>query len=274
MKDIRWILLVATMTASYGAFLNAEDVWGQADLEDWLDGIIIPDYHPEGEPEDVPYRNRDSLPEFQEFFERSGWTTNQFIEGLMFAATNNMTEENWADESKRRVSRRAVWKLSEINMPAVTNFFRALNDDCLVHYKLTAIPEMFYYTNLEPDVLSYMRTLCVRTNIYDSVATTVMTDMFETLSTMPDALKPAATNRVAQYMYFAIHHVTDSQGWQDIELSRFIPAYSNSIQRLRLMQYVANSATNSWERSNAASVVQALSSIPTNQLNDISWITE
>ena len=91
---------------------------------------------------------------------------------------------------------------------------------------------------------------------------------------MPDAMKPAATNRVAQYMYFAIHYVTDSQGWQDIELSRFIPAYSNSIQRLQLMQYVASSATNAWERSNAASVVQALSSIPTNQLNDVSWITE
>ena len=102
----------------------------------------------------------------------------------------------------------------------------------------------------------------------------VMRDMFETLSTMPDGLKPAATNRVAQYMYFAIHHATDTQGWQDRELASFIPAYSNSIQRLSLMRYVSTSATNAWERSNAAEVVQRLESIPTNQLNDISWIAE
>ena len=274
MKNVRWLSLIVTITTSFFVSLKAENVWGQADLEDWLDGIIIPDYYPDGEPAYVPYRYRDSLPEFQEFFVKSGWTTNQFIEGLIFAATNNMTDANWADENKRRISDMAIWKLSEINMSVVTNFFRTLNDDGLAHYKSTAIPEMFHYTNLEPDILSYMRTLCVHTNIYDSVATSVMSDMFETLSTMPDAMKPAATNRVAQYMYFAIHHVTDSQGWQDIELSRFIPAYSNSIQRLRLMQYVANSATNAWERSNAASVVQALSAIPTNQLNDVSWITE
>lgn len=40
------------------------------------------------------------------------------------------------------------------------------------------------------------------------------------------------------------------------------------------MRYVSVSATNDWERSNAAQVVQRLESIPTNQLNDISWIAE
>jgi hypothetical protein len=274
MKNRKWFLLIVTIIVSCGILLNAEDTWGQADLEDWLDGIIIPDYYPDGEPAYVPYRYRDSLPEFQEFFVKSGWTTNQFVEGLIFAVTNNIVGENWNDETKRRVSKRAVWKLGEINMPAVTNFFRRLNDDDAVNCKITAIPQMFHYTNLEPEVLGYMRSMCVRTNLYDRLAIKVVLTMFETLSTMPDTMKPAATNRVAQYMYFAIHHVTDSQGWQDIELSRFIPAYSNSIQRLQLMQYVANSATNTWERSNAASVVQVLSSIPTNQLNDVSWITE
>ena len=33
-------------------------------------------------------------------------------------------------------------------------------------------------------------------------------------------------------------------------------------------------ATNDWERSNAAQVVRRLESIPTNQLNDVSWIAE
>ena len=60
----------------------------------------------------------------------------------------------------------------------------------------------------------------------------------------------------------------------DGELSNFIPAYSNSLQRLSLMRYVSTSATNAWERSNAAQVVQQLESVPTNQLNNISWIAE
>ena len=87
-------------------------------------------------------------------------------------------------------------------------------------------------------------------------------------------MKPAATNRVARYMYFAIHHVTDSQGWQDRELATFIPAYSNSVQRLDLMRYVSTSATNSWERANASNVVERLSSMPSNQLNNVGWIAE
>ena len=101
-----------------------------------------------------------------------------------------------------------------------------------------------------------------------------MRDMFETLDTMQDELKQAATNRVAKYMYFAIRNGTDTQGWQDRELTKFIPAYSNSLQRLSLMRYVSNSASNTWERSNAAQIVQRLEAIPTNQLNNISWIAE
>ena len=269
-------LYIACLAVSFPLLASAyDDQWIQARLERILcHGCEPADNFPNGDPPDVPLRNRDALAEFNQFISGSGWTTNQFIEGLVLAFTNCTTVTNWTDKERLDIAGTAVWKLSEINHPAITNLFKRCNDDVNFPYKEATIPGMFPYTNLEPEVMSYMRTLCVQTNIYDDVATIVMTDMFETLSTMPDAMKSAATNRVAQYMYFAIHHVTDSQGWQDIELSRFIPAYSNSIQRLQLMQYVANSATNAWERSNAASVVQALSAIPTNQLNDVRWITE
>lgn len=40
------------------------------------------------------------------------------------------------------------------------------------------------------------------------------------------------------------------------------------------MRYVSTSATNDWERSNAAQIVQRLESMPTNQLNDVSWIEQ
>ena len=275
-------MLVKFMTCvlSTGVLLSfaiADDLpYGQERLERWLYSIEPDDDPGDDEPPYVPHRSRDALTEFREFFEESGWTTNQFIEGLVFAVTNNLAMANSGDWAKQRTVNRAMWKLSEINHPAVTNFFQAYIDDGgnVPKFEKGAISAMIYYSNLEPEVLAYMRLLCVRTNIYCKAESGVMRDMFETLSTMPDELKPAATNRVAQYMYFAIGHVTDSQGWQDIELSRFIPAYSNSLQRLSLMRYVSTSATNNWERSNAAQIVQRLESMPTNQLNDISWIAE
>ena len=248
----------------------------QSELEYILcEGFEPRDYFPEGEPPYVPHRYRNALPEFDRFIARTGWTTNQLVEGLICAITNNVREDSWFDAIKKRTAKHASWKLGEIDSPTVTNFFRWFNDEYNQSgYKVNSITPMFWRTNLEPEVLSYMRTLCVRTNVYCKVEYVVMRDMFETLRTMPDALKPAATNRVAQYIYFAIHHVTDTPGWQDSELARFIPDYSNSLQRLSVMRYVSTSATNEWERTNAAQTVQRLESIPTNQLNDVSWIEE
>ena len=270
---MKWgIIVVFTAVAAVSA-LVCDAECEQEGLERYL--VFSKPYCSSGDDPYVLPRHRDALADCRDFFEGSGWTTNRFIEGLMCAITNNVTAANWQDEYKRDAAGVAAWKLGEIDDPAVTNFFRQFNDnDDTDRLKTETIPPMFWRTNLEPEVLAYMRSLCVRTNVYCKVEHGVMRDMFETLSTMPDEQKPAATNRVAQYMYFAIRHVTDSQGWQDIELSRFIPAYSNSLQRLSLMRYVSVSATNDWERSNAAQVVQRLESIPTNQLNDISWIAE
>ena len=250
--------------------------YDQTELEEILcHGCAPVDDLPDDPTPEIPLRFRNSLTNFQWFISRSGWTTNQFIAGLICAITNNVTDANWADADKRNTAGVAAWKLGEIDDPAVTNFFRQFNDgDDTDRLKVDTIPPMFWRTNLEPEVLAYMRTLCVRTNVYCKVESIVMRDMFETLSTMPDELKPAATNRVAKYMYFAIRHVTDTQGWQDRELSNFIPAYSNSLQRLSAMRYVSASATNTWERSNAAQIVQRLESLPANQLNDVSWIAD
>lgn len=249
--------------------------YGQERLEDVLYNIEPDDYFPNGEPPYVPHRNRDALVEFREFLEGSGWTTNQFVDGLILAVTNNLPEAKLGDLGKKRIAGRAVWKLSEIDHPAVTNFFRHFNDtDDTPLFKPDTVPAMIYYTNLEPEVLSYMRTLCVRTNVYSNVAPVVMRRMFDTLSTMPDEMKPAATNRVAKYMYFAISHTTSYVAWQDRELSNFIPAYSNSIQRLSAMQHVSATIANPRTRVIAQLEVSRLSAIPTNQLNDVSWIAE
>ena len=274
-RKIKFVILLVQFVALSVAVCAENLPYGQEHLEEWLYHIEPDDFFPNGEPPYVPHRYRDALPEFRVFFERSGWTTNQFVEGLVFAVSNNLDAVKAGNEGKCRVAGRAIWKMSEINHPAVTNFFRIFNDtDDTTLFKPDTIPAIFRYTNLEPDVMAYMRSLCVRTNIYNKVETIVMRDMLETLSTMPDELKPAATNRVAKYMYFAIRNTTRRMGWQDRELANFIPAYSNSIQRLDAMRYVQSTTTNLRTRAIAQQQVDRLSAIPTNQLNDISWIAE
>ena len=267
-------IVVCAFVAS--ATMQLDALTGQAELEEILcNGFDPQDYFPNGMPPYVPNRYRNSLPDFQRFIGRNGWTTNQLIEGMICAITNNVSDENWVDASKRDTAEVAAWKLGEIDNPAVTNFFRQFNDsDDTDRLKIETIPPMFWRTNLEPEVLAYMRTLCVRTNVYCKVECNVMLDMFETLSTMPNELKPAATNRVAKYMYFAIRHTTKDVTWQDRELANFIPAYSNSIQRLSAMQYVASTIANPRTRALAQQQVDRLSAIPTNQLNDVNWIAE
>ena len=223
----------------------------------------------------VPYRYRNSLPQFEGFIARHGWTTNQFIAGLICAITNNVTDEKWSDMGRQRIARVATWKLGEIDNPAVTNFFRQFNDsNDTSRLKVTSVTSMFKRTNLEPEVMSYMRVLCVRTNMYSKTVPMVMRYMFDTLSTMPEELKPAATNRVAKYMYFSVRNTSEDVSWQDQELAKFIPAYSNSVQRLSAMRHVASTTENWRTRAIAQKEVDRLSSLPTNQLNDISWIAE
>ncbi len=264
------------MTVAWVVSASADDPpYGQECLEQWLCHIEPDDNPGDNEPPYVPHRFRDSLPEFEVFFERSGWTTNQFVDGLIFAVTNNLAAISCGDKEKRRIAGRAVWKLSEINRPAVTNFFRHFNDtDDTPLFKSSTIPAMVYYTNLEPDVMTYMRTLCIRTNIYDNVAFGVVHNLYETLDTMPSELKLATTNRVAKFIYFSLFHRTRQMLWDDRKLAQFIPAYSNSVQRLELMRHISVTATNVWQRAHAQIEFDRLSAIPTNQLNDISWIAE
>lgn len=271
------LLALMLLPSAWFAFVWADELpYGQEFLEDCLYHTVPDDYFPNGEPPYIPHRYRDALPEYKVFFERSGWTTNKFVEGLIFAVTNNLVAAKSRDKDKLRIAGRAIWKLSEINHPAVTNFFRCFNDtDDTSLFKRTTVPSMFRYTNLEPDVMSYMRSLCVRTNVYSSISFGVAYDMCETLDTLPIELKNvSATNRVARHIYFAIHNVASRIISQDRLLARVLPAYSNSIQRLDAMQYVQSTTTNAKIRVLAQQEINRLSTIPTNQLNDISWITE
>ena len=246
-----------------------------AEVEKVLEGKIIQDnFMDEDVPVDVPLRYRNSLKEYEFFIREQGCTTNEFVQALMLAATNGAYSLEWSEDQKDTIAARALTALSEMNRPDVTNFVRIVNADGRHHFRYVDFSTPFIHTNLEPEVLDYMRTQCVRTNLYQNLAFSVMLDMLETLSTMPPELQPAATNRVAQYFYFSLGHTIKDQAWQDRELIKLIPSYSNSLQRLSMMRYVAATATNEYHRAYAQNAVQALSAAPTNTLNNIPWIAQ
>ena len=223
----------------------------------------------------VPVRYRDVIADYAGLIIRNGWTTNQFLEGLTLAVTNNLTDECWTDPVRRKIAKVAAKSLAEINNPSVTNIFYTLKDtEHGIRIRDTLIPALFWHTNLEPEVIQMLETCCINTNVFDDISTLVRYCVYETLDTMPQDLKPAATNRVARYMYFAIHHTTRKLVSQDRQLAAFFPAYSNSLQRLSAVRYIVSTTTNVRTRVLAQQEVDRLSAIPTNQLNDISWIAE
>lgn len=263
------VTLILTAIAAFAAMPPA------AEVERVLEGMIIQDdFVNEEEPPYISRRYRDSLRRYDFFIRKHKCTTNEFVEALMLAATNGTYSLQWTEEQKNIIAGRALIALSEMDRPDVTNFVRIVNADEKKHFRRVAFSTPFIHTNLEPEIMEYMKSQCVRTNVYDGCETSVMYDMLETLSTMPPALQPAATNRVAQFFYFAIKNITSSQGVHDLSLIDLIPEYSNSIQRLSLMQYVSATATNKYTRIYAEKAVQLLSAAPTNTLNNIPWIAQ
>ena len=269
-KVVISVCIVSTMAyAAYAALTLSAQVERLLAYE-----IIQDDFTDEEESEDVPLRYRNSLKEYGHFIREQGCTTNEFVQALMLAATNSAYSTEWTEKEKRKIASGALIALSEMDRPDVTNFVRIVNADGRQHFRCVDFSTPFIHTNLEPEVLDYMRTQCVRTNLYEDLGFGIMLDMLETLRTMPLELQPAATNRVAQYFYFSLGHTTVDQAWQDRELIKFLPDYSNSLQRLSMMQYVAATATNAYHRTYAQEAVQILSSQPTNTLNNIPWIAQ
>lgn len=260
-----------------GAEVGSGDEWFQQRLEDDLLHWVVPDWDPVGSNEtevvDPPLRSRDALREFDYFISSAGWTTNQFIGHLIAAATNNMTDAKWADEECRRTAAMALSKLAEINHPVVTNFFCSINTNDIHGLQEITVPAVFRYTKLEPTVMDYLRSLCVMSNRYECAADRVVYEMLDNLGSLPDEDKPSATNRVAKFIYFSAHNIM-YPGGHDAEMVRLVPEYSNSVQRLSLMQHTMSATTNSYAHAVYAETAALLSAIPTNELNNISWLTE
>ena len=256
--------------------LVAAQQWDQDRLERWLYSLRdgVDDFVNNPAPHYVPLRHRDSIAGFRDFVTIGGWTTNQLVDALICAVTNNMVAERWNTKRQQTIAWIAFSKLAEANHPAAQRFVTetCTNDvRCMLR---DGLPGVFRRTNLEVSVLDYLRRVCVMTNQYDNIAGHITIDLLETLNTMPDDEKLCATNRLAAYTYFVLSHISHDQIFHDRTIAELVPVYSNSVQRLSAMRYVAATATNTYERAHAIREVQRLSALPTNELNNVSWLEE
>ena len=235
------------------------------DGEDDLDNITE---------EELPLWRKDSLRRFDDFIRDGGWSTNQVIDVLISAVTNRLSRSAWDSERDHAIAALAFNALSEINHPQAMSFVMQTCTNDVRDILNEGVTGVFRYSQYEPEIFDYLRKLCVMTNRYAGVVGGVALDLEECLKGVRPDKCQAATNRVAKYDYFVLWHATAHLGVVDSQLAEFIPAYSNSIQRLNAMRHVANTATNRDQAVWATNQVNRLSALPTNQLNNVSWLEE
>ena len=240
-------------------------LYDMRDGEDDLDNITE---------EELPMWRKDSLLKFDDFVREGGWTTNQVINVLISAVTNRLGGSTWDSERDHVIAAIAFNALSEINHPQAMSFVKQTCTNNVRDILNEGVAGVFRYSQYEPEVFDYMRKLCVMTNRYAGVVGMVALDLEECLGGVPIDKRQVATNRVAKFDYFVLRHATTDLGIVDNQLAEFLPAYSNSIQRLSAMRYVSGTTTNVGIRIWATNQVNRLSALPTNQLNNVSWLEE
>jgi len=253
---------------------SVEGTWNRERVEGFLSGSsrFVESDCDDADADDIPNRSLDALPLFDDVVRENGWSTNDLVLALIDVASNGLATSSWTSQERVRATVVAFKQLANINHPYVTNYFNSVVTQDLHGLESVAIPALFKYTYLEPSVMARLYELCVITNRYDKAAPMVALDMQDCLGSMPEPEKSAAKLRVAMFKYYSLRHISSSQTWQDEDLAVLIPSYSNSIQRLRLMQYVARTATSSYERNKAQQQLDRLNALPTNNLSNVSWI--
>lgn len=252
------------------------ELWTIERLESFLRNssrFVESDYDEDAE-DDIPNRRRDAIPLFADVMSENGWTTNDLVTALTQVVSNGIIASNWESVDKRIAVAMSVRQLSDIDHPAVTNYFAGIITNDLHGLEKVIVPSMFKYTQLEPCVIENLWEFSAQTNRYDKVASIVVWDLLECISSMDEANRPAAKMRVAKFLYHSMRQVTESQTWQDEQLAKLIPAYSNSVERLDQVRYLKEHSTRIYERDKATQELDRLSAMPTNMLNSVPWILE
>ena len=251
--------------------------WTQADLENWLwaEGVSpSDDLNNLPESEFSPEWKKDALKKYRAFITTGGWTTNELVNGFIYSITNHLYSASWPSKRDEVVASMAFGALSYVNQPQVLAFIKQICTNDVKSILGAGIAGVYRYSRFEPEVFDYMRSVCVKTNVYERWARAIAGDMELCFYQRPNYYDSLATNNFARYQYFVLKHVNASQAVVDSQIVDFVPAYSNSIQRLNAMRYVANTATNRDQAVWATNQVNRLSALPTNQLNNVSWLEE
>lgn len=268
---MRVVLMVLTAMISVASSAETGDL---SRFESFLcnSGRFFESDYDDEDAQDIPNRSLDAVPLFQDVMEANGWSTNDLVSSLIHVVSNGLVSSNWESAEAKRSVAVAIRQLSNINHPAVTNYFSSIVSSDLHGLEKIVIPGLFKYTYLEQEVMDRLQALCVQTNRYDRAAAIVAWDLLDCLSSMPDSERETAKLRVARYMYFSMRQVTSSQTWQDEKLAELIPSYSNSVERLNQMRYLMLHSERSYERERATIQFNRLSAMPTNALNNVQWI--
>ena len=221
---------------------------------------------------DVPNRQRDAIPLFHDVMAENGWSTNDLVCALVHTVSNGLLSANWESAETKRTVAVAVRQLADINHPAVTNYFSTIASTDLHGLEKIVIPALFKYTFLEQDVIERIQALSVQTNRYDSASPLVVWDMLDCLSSMPESERDDAKSRVAKFLYSSTRHVTILQSWQEEQLAKLVPEYSNSVERLEQTRFLIQHSTNDYERARLSRQFDRLNAMPTNTLTRVPWI--
>lgn len=250
--------------------------WSEQRLESFLrtSGRFVDNDYDGDYVDDIPNWERDALPLFRDVLQESGWSTNQLVQQLISIASNGLSSANWECPLKRRSTAVALAQLSDINHPAVTNYFRTVVGSDLHGLESVVVPGLFKYSYLEPEVFEVLYQASSFTNSYRKAASEVAMALLDGLERVPINARAGANVRVAKFMYRTMRQVESSQTWQDGKLANLITDYSNSVQRLNQMRYFLRHSTNSYERAMATQQYNRLCSLPTNCLNNVSWLAD
>lgn len=267
-------IILMFLTMALPAFSSG--TWNEERLESLLrtSGRFVESDDDENGLDDIPNWERNALPLFQDVIEESGWSTNQLIQSLINVASNGMLEANWQIPEKRKAASIAFAQLADINHPLVTNYFHSIVGYDLHGLESIVYPALFKYTCLESDVFPILYSTCIFTNGFNKAAPEVAMGLLDGLEHVPSISRIQAEERVAKFLYFSMRQIDSSQTWQDEQLARLIPDYSNSVERLEQMRYLKNHASRPYEREKASLQFDRLTALPSNTLNSVQWITD
>ena len=251
--------------------------WTQADLENRLlaeGGCPNDDMNNLPDCESRPEWEKDALKEYEAFVSNGGWTTNELVAGLILATTNHLYSPSWPAERDRLIAATAFSALSRINQDCARSFISQICTNGVKGILAEGVSGIYRYSQFEPEVFNYMRRVCLNTNQYERWVGCIAFSMLKCFEDRPNYYNEIATNGFARYNYYVIMHATKDVGIVDRLLARWTVSYSNSIQRLQAMRYVSQTATNAAMAVWATNQVNRLSALPTNQLNNVSWLEE